>query len=109
LIIFKSALNGFTRVVQGIGFVMNILTVDSATCIDISIVSFLNEQFKPATQGVLFFVCVCLYVPTLRFFTGSRKGLSRGTGDIICTLSSSSVNHSFFSLFLKYMKKNYLT
>ena len=28
---------------QGIGFVMNIVTVDSATCIDISIVSFLNE------------------------------------------------------------------
>jgi hypothetical protein len=28
---------------QGIGFVMNIVTVDSATCIDISIVSFLNK------------------------------------------------------------------
>jgi hypothetical protein len=41
-----SAVNGYTRVVQGfqgIGFVMNIVTVDSATCIDISIVSFLNE------------------------------------------------------------------
>ena len=41
-----SAVKGYTRVVQGfqgIGFVMNIVTVDSATCIDISIVSFLNE------------------------------------------------------------------
>jgi hypothetical protein len=41
-----SAVNGFTRVVQGfqgIGFVLNIVTVDSATCIVISIVSFLNE------------------------------------------------------------------
>jgi hypothetical protein len=39
-----SAVNGYTRVVQGfqgIGFVMNI--VDSATCINISIVSFLNK------------------------------------------------------------------
>ena len=59
----------------------------------------LYSQFKPATQGVLLFFFVCLYVPTLRFFTGSRKGLSRGTGDIICTLSSSSVNHSFFPVF----------
>ena len=35
-----SAVNGYTRVVQGfheIGFVMNIVTVDSATCIVISI------------------------------------------------------------------------
>jgi hypothetical protein len=32
-----------TAVVQGIGFVMNIVTVDSAICIDISIVSFLNK------------------------------------------------------------------
>jgi hypothetical protein len=40
------AVNGYTRAVQGfkgIGFVMNIVTVDSATCIDISIVSFLNK------------------------------------------------------------------
>ena len=29
--------------VSGDGFVMNIVTVDSATCIDISIVSFLNK------------------------------------------------------------------
>jgi hypothetical protein len=59
----------------------------------------LYSQFKPATQGVLLVFVVCLYVPTLRFFTGSRKGLSRGTGDIICTLSSSSVNRSFFPVF----------
>ena len=41
-----NTVNGYTRVVQefqGIGFVMNIVTVDSATCIDISVVSFLNE------------------------------------------------------------------
>jgi hypothetical protein len=41
-----SAVNGYTRVVQGfqgIGFVMNIVTVDSAACIDISIVSVLNK------------------------------------------------------------------
>ena len=33
---------------------------------------------------------------TLLFFTGSRQGLSGGTGDIICTTSSSSVNRSVF-------------
>jgi hypothetical protein len=41
-----SAVNGYTRVVQGfqgIAFVMNIVTVDSAICIDISIVLFLNK------------------------------------------------------------------
>jgi hypothetical protein len=32
----------------------------------------LYSQFKPATQGVLLFLCVS--IPTLRFFTGSRKG-----------------------------------
>jgi hypothetical protein len=57
-------------------------------------------QISLAKNYILNFVnLVCLYVPTLRFFTGSRKGLSRGTGDIICTLSSSSVNHSFFPVF----------
>jgi hypothetical protein len=41
-----SAVNGYTRVVQrfqGIALVMNIVTVDSAICIDISIVLFLNK------------------------------------------------------------------
>ena len=60
----------------------------------------LYSQFKPATQGVQLFLCVS--IPTLRFFTGSRKGLSRGTGDILCTLSSSSVNRSFVPFLVLY-------